>query len=75
MSLPHSQHQVVHRRGGRGPVVLPSYYMQTTASKAIGNPSHRSGEGPGRTAVGQGRAHGEFVQPQFRLSREAVVRP
>ena len=58
-SLPHSQYQVVHRRGGRGAVVLPSYDMQTTAIKAIDHSSHRSGEGPGCIAVGQGRAHGE----------------
>ena len=58
-SLPHSQHQVVHRHGGRGAVVLPSYGMQTTAIKVIDHLSHRSGEGPGCTAVGQGRAHGE----------------
>ena len=74
-SLPHSQHQVVHRRGGRGVVVLPSYHMQATAIKAIDHTYRRSGEGPGYTAVGQGRAHGEFVQPQFRLPREAVVSP
>ena len=37
--------------------------------------SHRSGEGPGCTAVGQGRAQGEFVQSQLRLPREAVVSP
>ena len=63
-------HQIVHRRGGRGAVVLPNYHMQTTAIKAIDHPSHSSGEGPGCIAVGQGRAHGEFVQPQFRVSRE-----
>ena len=74
-SLPHSQHQVVHRRGDRGAVVLPSYHMQTTAIKAIDHPSHSSGEDPVCTAVGQGRAHGEFVQPQFRLPREAAVSP
>ena len=62
-SLPHSQHQVVHRRGGR------------IAIKAIDHTSHCSGEGPGCTAVGQGRAHGESVQAQFRLPREAMVRP
>ena len=59
LSLPHSQHQVVQRRGGRGAVVLPSYDMHTTAIKAIGHSSHHSGEVPGCTAVGQGRAHGE----------------
>ena len=74
-SLPHSQHQVVHRRGGRDAVVLPSYHMQTTAIKAIDHTFHRSGEGPCCTSVGQGRAHGEFVQPQFRLPREAVISP
>ena len=70
-SLPHSQHQVVGRRGahGRGAVVLPSYHMNTTAITAIDHAYHRSGEGPGCTAVGQGRAHGGFVQPQFRLPR------
>ena len=72
-SLPHNQHQVVHRRGGRAAVVLPSYYMQTTAIEAIEHPSHRSGEGC--STVGQGQAHGEFVQPQFRRPREAVVSP
>ena len=29
-SLPHSQHQVVHRRGGRVAVVPPSYNVETT---------------------------------------------
>ena len=74
-SLPHSQHQVVHRRGGRVAVVHPSYHVETTAIKAIDHTSHCSGEGPGCTAVGQGRAHGESVQAQFRLPREAMVRP
>ena len=58
-----------------GAVVLPSYHMQTTAIKAIYHTGHRSGEGTGCTAVSQGRAHGEFVQPQFRLPREAVISP
>ena len=35
-SLPHSQHHVVHRRGGLDAIVLPSYHMQATAIKAIG---------------------------------------
>ena len=35
MSLPHSQHQVVHRRGVRDAIVLPSYHMQTTDINAI----------------------------------------
>ena len=73
--LPHSQHQVVHRRGGRGAVVLPSYYLETMVIEAIDHTSHRSGEGTGCTAVGQGLAHGTFVRPQFRLPREAMVSP
>ena len=52
-SLPHSQHQVVHRHGGRDTVVLPSYHVETTAIKAIDHTYHCSGEGPGCTAVGQ----------------------
>ena len=72
--LPHSQHQVVHRCGGHVAVVPPSYHVETMAI-AIDHTSHCSGEGPGCTAVGQGRAHGESVQAQFRLPREAVVRP
>ena len=55
--LQHSQRQVVHRHGGRGAVVLPSYHMETTAIKASDHTYHRYGEGPGCTAVGQGRAH------------------
>ena len=53
----------------------PSYHVETTAIKAIDHTSHCSGEGPGCTAVGQGRAHGESVQAQFRLPSEAMVRP
>ena len=41
--------------------------MQKIAIKAIDHTGHRSGEGPRCTEVGQGRAHGEFVQPQFCL--------
>ena len=40
-SLPHSQHQVVHRRGGRVAVVPPpSYHVETTAIKAIDHTYH-----------------------------------
>ena len=74
-SLPHSQHQVVHRHGGRGAVDLPSYHMETTAIKAIDHTGHHYVEGPGCTPERQERAHGEFVQPQFRLPREAVISP
>ena len=52
--LPHSQHQVVHRRGGRDAVVLPSYYTQTTAINTIDHTSHRSGEGPDCSAYSSG---------------------
>ena len=74
-SLSHSQHKVVHRRGGRDAIVLPSDHVQTTAIKAIDHTGYLSGEGPRCTAVGQGRAHGEFVETQFRLPREAVISP
>ena len=74
-SLSHNQHQVVHRRGGRDAVVLPSDHVHTTAIKAIDYTGNLSGEGPRCTAVGQGRAHGEFVETQFRLPREAVISP
>ena len=73
-SLPHSQHQVVHRRGGRGTVVLLSYHMETTAIKAIDHKCHHLVRAQ---AVQQWvrRAHGEFVQPQLRLPRKTVVSP
>ena len=74
-SLPHSQHQVVHMRGGRVAVVPSRYHVETTAIKSIDHTSHCSGEGPGCTPVGQGRAHGESVQAQFRLPREEMGRP
>ena len=76
-SLPHSQHQVVHKRGGRVAVVPPviTWRQRLLKPLMIDHTSHCSGEGPGCTAVGQGRAHGESVQAQFRLPREAVVRP
>ena len=71
------------QRRAHGECTVTASSPERGGGQSIGDLSHRSGEGPGCTAVGQRRAHGEWVrdehtesvQSQLRLPREAVVSP
>ena len=47
------------QRRAHGECTVTASSPERGGGQSIGDLSHRSGEGPGCTAVGQGRAHGE----------------